>query len=186
MKFTNVFKMGVFPVLVLCVFILTACAVRTPVKQISSIEASKNLKYENIIFKVFKTMPGLDGHVSSAEALAKCKISVMSYLDVKGIFKRVEKDTGKSYDEPSLYVDVTLTNLRILSNTARIWAGVFAGRSNMNLNVKLTASDGSLIAEKDLVGAPNAWGSMWSSSDENLPKNMGYLLGDYIISNAIR
>ncbi len=81
---------------------------------------------------------------------------------------------------------MTLTDLRILSNTARFWAGVFAGRSNMNLNVKLTSSDGSLIAEKELVGAPNAWGSVWSDSDEDLPKNMGYLLGDFILSNTTR
>ena len=182
MKFSNMLKMAAF--LLLCVFVLTACAVRTPVKQIPDVEASKNLKYENIIFRVFEAKPGITSHVSPYEALAECKMSAMSYLDVKGIFKRVEKDTGKSYDETCLYVDVNLTNLRILSNTARFWAGVFAGRSNMNINVKLTASDGSLIAEKELVGAPNAWGSVWSSSDEDLPKNMGYLLGDFIISNA--
>jgi hypothetical protein len=58
----------------------------------------------------------------------------------------------------------------------------------MKINVRLTdAHAGSLIAEKELFGAPNVFASTWSfgSSDRNLPKNMGRLLGDFIISNAL-
>ncbi len=57
MRFFNIFKIDVFLVLVLCIFVLTACAVKTPVGQIFTVEASKNLKYENIIFRVFKANP---------------------------------------------------------------------------------------------------------------------------------
>jgi hypothetical protein len=44
----------------------------------------------------------------------------MSYLDIRGIFKSVEKDTGKSYDEPTLFVEVTLTDLRIVSGAGHL------------------------------------------------------------------
>ena len=56
----------------------------------------------------------------------------------------------------------------------------------MKMNIKLTdASSGEIIAERELVGAPSAFGAAWTfgTSDRNLPKNMGILLGNFILAN---
>ena len=169
---------------IFCIFVLTACAVRTPVERIPASELRQNLKYENVIFKKFDATSGVP---SPEVPLATCKASAMSYLKGKEVLKRVEEDSESSYDEPTLFVEATLTNLRIVSGAARTWGGAFAGRSHMFMDVKLTdASTGSAIAQKELKGAPNAYGSAWSGgdSDRNLPYNMGILLGDFILANV--
>lgn len=45
-----------------------------------------------------------------------------------------------------------------------------------------------MVAERELVGAPNAYGSAYSfgSSDRELPKNMGILVGDFVLVNTGR
>lgn len=183
MKLFNKFKMGIFLVSILCFFSFTACAVRTPVKQASIPEVKEALKYENVIFRVFKATPD----VKAPEGpLSECRTSAIDYLEMKSIFNKVEKDSGKSYDGSTMYVDATLTSLRIVSGAGRFWGGALAGRSNMNMNVKLTDANGSVIAEKELIGAPSAFSSAWSfgGTDRSLPQKMGFLLGDFILNNV--
>jgi len=83
-------------------------------------------------------------------------------------------------------VDATLTSLRIVGGAGRFWGGALAGRSNMNMTVKLTDANGSVIAEKELIGAPNALASAWSfgGADRSLSQKMGFLLGDFILNNV--
>jgi hypothetical protein len=177
------------------ILILTACAVRTPVQQVSLSDVAQNLKYKNVIFKKFTVAPNCKANVPTAGPLLECKSSAIAYLNEKDIFIRVEKvDTKQSgkvfenpYDEPTLFVDADLTFCRIVSSAARFWGGVMVGRSSMIMVVKLTdASSGSLVVEQELVGAPNAHSSAWSfgSSDRSLPTKMGYLLGDFILANV--
>ena len=169
--------------LIACVFVLAACAVRTPINQVAISEVKQHLKYKNVVFRNFTAAPG----VKSPEApLIACRRSAVEYLELKNIFKVVEKDNGKSYEEPTMFVDVILTNLRIVGGAARFWLGVMVGRSNMNIKVKLTDADGLLIAEKELIGAPNAYSSAFSfgSADRSLPEKMGFLLGDFILANV--
>ncbi|PVX26332.1 MAG: hypothetical protein CW716_06255 [Candidatus Bathyarchaeum sp.] len=183
MNFFCKMKVNVFIFLVFCVFSFTACAVKTPVKQVSISEVKQNLKYENVVFRSFKAAP----NVTAPEGpLLECRRSAIGYLEMKSVFKRVEKDSGENYDGPTMFVDATLTSLRIVGGAARFFAGAFAGRSNMNMNIKLTDADGLVIAERELIGAPNALGSAYSfgGTDRSLPQKMGFLLGDFILSNA--
>jgi hypothetical protein len=165
------------------IFVMTACAVRTQVEQVSVDQVRQNLKYQNIVFRNFTANPD----VKAPEGpLMECRTSAINYLELKNLFKAVEKDSDKSYDDPTLYVDVNITSLRIVSGAARFWAGAFAGRSNMNMDVKLIDADGNLVIDKELKGAPNAFASTWSFSrtDHSLPQKMGFLLGDFIIAHA--
>ena len=165
------------------IFVMTACAVRTQVEQVSVDQVRQTLKYQNIVFRNFTANPD----VKAPEGpLMECRTSDINYLELKSLFKAVEKDSGKSYDEPTLYVDVNVTSLRIVSGAARFWGGAFAGRSNMNIDVKLIDADGNLVVEKELKGAPNAFASTWSFSrtDHSLPQKMGFLLGDFIIAHV--
>jgi hypothetical protein len=168
---------------VVFIFSITACAVRTQVEQVSIDQVRQTLKYQNIVFRNFTANPD----VKAPEGpLMECRTSAINYLELKNLFKAVEKDSGKSYDEPTLYVDVNVTSLRIVGGAARFWAGAFAGRSNMNIAVKLIDADGNLVVEKELKGAPNAMASAWSfsSADHSLPQKMGFLLGDFIIAHV--
>ena len=56
----------------------------------------------------------------------------------------------------------------------------------MKVIAKLMNDNGTLVAEQELFGAPNAYGAARTlgSSDRNLPKNMGILLGDFILANV--
>ncbi len=184
MKKTSKIKILILPVLVLLIFLLNACAHRTPVAKINIEEVKANLKYKNIVLRDFKAT----SEVKSPEAaLIECMRSTTDYLQMKSIFKAVEKDSGKAYDEPAMYVDIVLTDLRIVSGAARFWGGVMAGRSHMIIKAKLTdASNGSVIAEQELIGMPGAYGAAWSGghSDRDLPTKMGFLLGDFILGNV--
>jgi hypothetical protein len=176
-------KMFIFMLFLLGVFILSACAVRTPVKKVSIDEIKANQKYENVILRDFTAA---DGIIYPEVTLMECRGTAIDYLKTKNIFKVVEKESNKSFSEPTLFVDVKLTELRIVSGAARMWAGAMAGRSHMKIIAKLTDANGIVIAEQELFGAPNAMGSAYSmgGSDRGLAQNMGILLGDFILANV--
>ena len=182
---------------IFCLFAVTACAVRTPVPQIPASLVAENLKYENIVFEEFDLARNHRSNVPTAGPLAECMTSSINYLTSKDVFKRVEKATGISsrvegeganlYDEPTLVVEASLTFLRIVKGAARFFGGVLVGRSAMKMNVTLTdASTGTVVAQQELVGAPNAYSSAWTfgAADRSLPTKMGYLLGDLILANV--
>lgn len=184
MRLSSGVRFSVFQVVLMYVLVLSACAVKTEVKETSVSDLRGNLKYENIIFKEFCTTSNTATYNSQ---LTQCQASAMSYLQAKDLFKRVEMDSGSSYEEPCLLVEVTLTGCKIVSTKRRVFTGVFSGRSYMTMEVKLIdSSNDVLIAEKHLKGAPSAMGSAWSfgKSDRALPEKMGALIGDFILSNV--
>ena len=164
---------------------LAACAVKTPVQTVSPEAATANRQYQNIVFRSFTAEPDVP---NADAAILDCLRSSMDFLQVKSVYKRVEKQSDTSYLEPTLYVDQRLTALRVVSGTARFFAGAMAGRSHIKVMVKLTDAEGKVVAEQELFGAPNAWGSAYSlgSSDRDLPKNMGILVGDFVLTSTGR
>ena len=184
MRLSSGVKVSVFRLVLMSVLVLSACAVKTEVKKTSVSDLRGNLRYENIIFKEFCTTSNTESYSSQ---LTECQASAISYLQEKDLFKRVEMDSGSSYEEPCLFVEVTLTGCKIVSTKRRVFTGAFSGRSYMTMEVKLIDSlNGMLVAEKQLKGAPSAMGSAWSfgKSDRALPEKMGVLLGDFILSNV--
>jgi len=176
-------KRIIFPLVIFCILGLVACAVKTPVKKVEDQDLKSSLVYENVVFRSFTAAPTV---LSPDSAISDCLSAAMDYLTMKNLFRRVEKGTDKSFGEPTLFVDVTLTDLRIVSSSARFWGGVYSGRSHMKIIAKLMNDNGTLVAEQELFGAPNAYGAAQTlgSSDRNLPKNMGILLGDFILANV--
>jgi hypothetical protein len=181
---SNMIKI-IFPFTIFCIFAMVACAVRTPVQKVAGKNIKSSLIYENVVFRSFIAAPNV---ISPDAAIIECTNSSINYLTMKNLFKKIEKGSDKSFNEPTLFVDVTLTALRIVSYAGRFWGGVFVGRSHMKILVKLTDAKGILVAEQELFGAPNVYASGFSfgGSDRNLPKNMGILLGDFILANASR
>ncbi len=168
----------------LAVSMIFACAARTPVQQVAIADLQGNLKYENIVFKKFDAAP----HVPNpAQSIVLCKNTAISHLKAKNLFKRVEDNTDNEYDGPVLIVEATITDLRIVSGKARFWGGVLAGRSHIKLSVTLMdASTGEVVERKELMGAPNSLGSVYSfgASDRGLSQTMGVLLGDYVLTKV--
>ena len=179
---------GTPPVLslgVMALLALTACAVRTPIETAPPEAVAANRQYENIIFRTFTAAPEVpnpDG------AMLDCTRSAMDHLQSKNVYKRVEKQATASYPEPTLFVDLRLTDLRLVSGAARFWGGALSGRSHMKVMVKLTDAQSRVVAKQELFGAPNAYGSAYSfgSSDRELPKNMGILVGDFVLAHTGR
>lgn len=167
----------------LCFFAASACAVRTTVNKVPLDEVRANLQYQNVVFRNFTALPEVQ---SPDAALATCKASAVDYLKAQNVFRNVEKESSRTFNEPTMIVDVKLENLRIVSGAARFWAGGLAGRSYMKIAVRLLDSNGSLVAEQELEGAPDAAGSAWSfgGTDRGLPGKMGVLLGDYVLANV--
>lgn len=166
-------------------FAVTACAVRTPVQKVPTEAVAANLQYQNVLFRTFTAAPEVQ---NPDGAMLDCMRSAMDYLQLKNVFKRVEKQATAPYAEPTLFVDLRLTDLRLVSGAARFWGGVMSGRSHMKVVAKLTDAGGAIVAEQELFGAPNAYGSAYSlgGSDRELPKNMGILVGDFVLANAGR
>jgi len=160
----------------------TTATTTTPAAPATSVTLA-NLKNISVVFREFKVAQGV---VNGDMALVECKASAKSYLQTKSLFKLVEEDNTKTYDPPVLRVDVQLTALRIVSSGARFWGGAFAGRSHMKLLTTIYNAEGTQLAQKELVGTPNAFSGAWSAgaTDRSLPQNMGKLLGDYIIEEA--
>jgi hypothetical protein len=164
---------------------LTACAVRTPVETAAPETVAANRQYQNIVFRSFTAAPDVP---NPDAAMLDCQRSAMDHLRMKNVFKRVEKQATAAYPEPTLFVDLRLADLRLVSGAARFWGGAMSGRSHIKVLVKLADAQGKIVAEQELFGAPNAWGSAYSfgSSDRELPKNMGILVGDFVLANTGR
>jgi hypothetical protein len=145
--------------------------------------AAANVRYENVVFRPFTAAPAVQ---NPDAAMQDCMRSAMDQLQRKNVFKLVEKQGTASYTEPTLFVDLQLTDLRLVSGAARFWTGAMAGRSYMKIMAKLTDAGGAVVAEQELFGAPNAIGSAYSfgGSDRELPSNMGKLVSEFVLANA--
>ncbi|MCI0587007.1 MAG: DUF4410 domain-containing protein [Planctomycetes bacterium] len=170
--------------LVACV-LFAGCAVRTPVPQVDVNALRGNLAFEEVWFRDFTSAPDIPNATS---ALGLCEGSCRAHLASQGLFRQVARHPGSS-SAGGAVVDVHLQALRIVGGAARFWGGALAGRSHMKVHAKLTDSaTGGVIAEEDLMGAPNVYGSAYSggAADRALPEAMGRLLGDWILSHAGR
>jgi|WetSurMetagenome_2_1015567.scaffolds.fasta_scaffold15110_6 hypothetical protein len=147
--------------------------------------APANVQYENVVFRPFTAAPAVQ---NPDAAMQDCMRSAMDQLQRKNVFRLVEMQGTASYTEPTLFVDLQLTDLRLVSGATRFWTGALSGRSYMKIMAKLTDAGGAVVAEQELFGAPNALGSAYSfgGSDRELPSNMGKLVSEFVLANAGR
>lgn len=164
--------------------VVSACAVRTQIQKMDPESLRGNLRFENVMFKEFTTASNV---VPPAGALYVCQESSIAYLREKGLFKQVDKYSEDIIMPSTAVVEGQLLDIRIVSTSARVWGGSMAGRSHMKMKVRMVdAESGEVLAEQELMGAPNSMGSTWTfgSSDRNLPASMGDLIGDFVLANA--
>lgn len=121
------------------------------------------------------------------EAARECQAGTVQALKDKKAFPSVESGKyGPGRREGTLWVRARVTDMRIVSGAARMWGGVFAGSSHMEVDVALVdAGTGTTVREKKLSSANNPWAASyaWGSSDRSLPADMGGIIAEYV--NAI-
>lgn len=146
-------------------------------------EPKLSAKYDNIVLNPLQTSPQLA--TDYPDVSMQFQISVLSQLKDKKKYKRVESVEANQalsgFKGNTLIVDTKVTDMRIVSTGARIWAGAFAGASFMDVYVKLTdASTRKVVLEKIVSSQNNAFASAWAPGTENaLPIDMGKIVGEY-------
>ena len=139
-------------------------------------------KYTNVLCYAFKSTPQIAKDYPNA--VNDLQHSTINALKAKNRFRTVgllkldQKTSGKT-----LLVKADVTDLRIVSGAARMWGGVFAGSSG--IEVKLQLIDGGtkkVIRQETLNSNNNAWAASYTggSSDQSLPTDMGQILANYI------
>jgi Domain of unknown function (DUF4410) len=137
-------------------------------------------RYSKVLFYSFSSTPEIAKDYPSAAA--DVQHSAMAALSMKHKFRRVGMAHHKT-DSHSLLVKVKVIELRIVSSTARIWAGFFAGSSDVTLDVQLIdGASRKAVRQEKLSSANNAWAAAYSggSTDQSLLSDMGKILADYI------
>lgn len=184
MKVLRRVKFGGILLSAVVIAVVFGCAVRSQVQKVDPQSLQGNLRFENVLFKEFTSVPAA---AAPHGTLSACQESGISYLKEKGLFKQVDRYREGLDTTSTAVVEAQLLDIRIVSTAARVWGGALSGRSHMKMKVRLVdATDGTILAEQELMGAPNAMGAAYSfgSSDRNLPVAMGYLIGDFVLANA--
>jgi len=166
--------------------LLANCGVRSQVQREDLATLKGHTRFDQVLFKDFTVAPTV---TPPPLALSVARESSIEYLRSRTVFQKVDKFSEGSATGTAAIVEANLTEVRIVSGAARFWGGVFAGRSHMKMNVKITdAATGATIAEQELLGAPNAWASAYSMgrADDQLPAAMGSLIGDFVLANSRR
>lgn len=152
----------------------------------ASIETLKNeprvsSAYENIVLTPPQTTSQLSTDYPGVAS--QLQTSALAYLKDKKMYTRVEGGLLKgSSPKNTLIADTKIIDMRIVSEGARMWGGVMAGSSYIEVHLKLTdASSKKVIHEKVIATNYNAFASTYASgSEKSLAMDMGKIIGEYL------
>lgn len=144
--------------------------------------AKLNKKYTDIFCYAFEATPQIaKDYPNAVETMQK---SMIDSLEMKNQYDRVGMlKRNQKLRKDTLLVKAKVTDLRIVSGAARMWGGVFAGSSGIELTMQLIdGTTGKEIRKEVLNSSVNAWGATYSSgsSDRSLPDDMGKIMANYI------
>ena len=141
-------------------------------------------KYTKVVIYPFTTTAEIAKDYP--DATTELMSSMMTSLQMKGAFQSVKvANKDQKLDRNTLALKADITNLRIVSGTARFFGGVFAGSSGVD--VKLTMIDGKtkkVLRDEPMNSSNNAWAASYSSgsTDKSLISDMGNILAGYIMA----
>jgi Domain of unknown function (DUF4410) len=183
-------------ILVVALFLITACAGQQakPTSQAETKSANGQVAnhqeppldrhYSNIVVADFTATPQV--MKDYPEALNESLKNLVWSLENNKAFKSVGRQKpGMKYPHACLLVQANVSDMRVVSNAARIWGGAFAGSSYMEIDVKLIdAATRTVVRKKHLSSSNNAWAASWvgGSSDRSMPSDMGKIIAAYIDS----
>lgn len=151
----------------------------------AALEPPLEKRYANIVFHDIDTTPQIKADYPGA--MEQLQVSAISTLMTRNAYDRVERKGQAQYEGPTLYVKVTVPEMRMVGTAARMWGGAFAGSSRMNLEIRLIdGATGDVVREHRLESANNAFAASWTggASDQSLPSDMGKILAEYILATV--
>ncbi len=137
--------------------------------------------YDNLMFSTFTAKSEIAKDYP--QAAKEIQHTMMASLQMEDRFKKVvTASEGQPPTGETLIIKADVTDLRIVSTSARIWGGPMAGSSGIELNLQLIDSaTQKVIREEKISSWNNAWGASWSGSDNTLLADMGKLTAQYVI-----
>lgn len=142
-------------------------------------------KYDNILFSTFTLKPELAKDYP--EAAGMLQQSMMTALQEEKTFAKV--DTAAEAIPPTgntLLIKAEITDMRIVSDAARIWGGAFAGSSGVEIYLQLLDSaTGKIVRKKKMSSWNNPFAAAWSagSTDHSLLDDMGKIVARYVVES---
>ena len=117
-------------------------------------------------------------------ASSDCRVGLVVGLQESKRFQvKLVDELPARTEGKTLVVKLTITDMRIASKAARIWAGAMAGSSYVNLKMTLIdGRTGQVIRDKEFSTRNSAFAAAWTSgtTDDSIAKDMGRIIGDYI------
>ncbi len=178
-------QMLIWGITILMVAMLSACGGQEaqPEEQTPQASAAKlSKKYTDILCYAFEATPQIAKDYPNA--VETMQHSMITALEMKNLFDRVGMvKRNQKIRKDTLLVKAKVTDLRIVSGMARMWGGVFAGSSGIELTMQLIdGTTGKEVRKEVLNSSVNAWGATYSSgsSDRSLPDDMGKIMANYL------
>lgn len=164
-------------------FALSACGGGSAVKPDAGQPAETPLekKYDKIVFKKFQVDPAIEADYPGV--VAECENTAITSVKSKNIFNLVETENAGTKYTDALIVKTRITNLRIVSGSARFWFGAAAGGSEMSLLMEfIDASTGNIVREKALSTANNPFAATMTGggTDRSLSSDLGKMVAEYL------
>lgn len=139
------------------------------------------VKYDNIVIGKFESSTQVQ--TDYPKAASDCEEQIVNQLKSKKSYKNVTDDGTKKFSGKTAVVDLKIVDMRITSNAARMWGGVFVGSSFMDVMVEIRDAGSKKILHQRLLSTSNsAWAASYNggSSDQSLPADFGVLIGEYL------
>lgn len=177
---------------IIMIIVLTGCATKSGGKKMEGTDNTPPVPaletpYNQIFVCDIETTPALMKDYN--EALQACQSTLISSLLKMNKYEKVEAAKfNDTYQKATLLVKLKISDMRIASTGARIWGGVFAGRSYMYIHMTLVDTETQkVVREEDFNSTNNAFAAAWSfgATDRNMPVYMAEIMAEYI-AKAVR
>ena len=110
---------------------------------------------------------------------------MMTTLQMGNDFKKVSTGMAKaSHDTNTLVIKANILEMRIVSSSARMWGGAFAGSSGIEFDLLLIdGATGKIVRQEHMSSWNNAFAASYTggSSDNALLDDMGKITAQYIL-----
>ena len=139
--------------------------------------------YDNLVFTTFTAKPEIAKDYP--QAAKEVQHGMMTSLQMEDRFKKVvTASEGPPATGDTLIIKADITEMRIVSTSARIWGGPMAGSSGVELNLQLIDSATQKVIREEKVSSwNNAWGASYSGSDNTLLDDMGKVVAKYVVDS---
>ena len=102
------------------------------------------------------------------------------------MLKKWEVSASPEARSRTLVIQVAVNSIHVVSGGARFWVGAFAGKSNVDVDLKLTdKQSGQVVAGERINKSSDAMAGAWSigSSDRSLPEYVVEIVLEYLARN---